>query len=264
MSKPAVSKPAVSGAVPPVMLIAGASGSIGAEIAGLAAEAGWAVALHGRRREALDTTLAALAWRAPRATRSSHRFDFTDEGAIEALVAEVGAHHGRIDAVIDSTTGGPDGIIGPFAHTDPTAYTGFAAQSLVVFQRLAHAALPWLGARGGTLVALTSDAGVFAAPRQAIVGAMRAATIGFVRNLAVEVAGQGVRVHAISPSFVEATAISRRLEAASAKRMDAARARAGLGLPTPADIAPLALFLCGLGAAKITGQIISVNGGINA
>ncbi len=40
--------------------------------------------------------------------------------------------------------------------------------------------------------------------------------------------------------------------------------RAGLGLATADDIAPLALFLCGEGAARITGQVISVNGGLNA
>lgn len=248
----------------PVLLIAGASGSIGAEIAIQAAEAGWALALHGRRREALDTALAAVSARAPDAARSAHLFDFETAGAVEALVAEVAAHHGRVDAVIDCTTGGPGGITGPFADTDPAAYPLFAAQSVVVFQRLAHAALPWLSARGGTLLAFVSDAGVFAAPRQTMIGAMRAATIGFIRNLAVEVARQGVRVNAISPSFVDGTTISRRLEAAAAERMAAARARAGLGLPMPADIAPLALFLCGPGAEKITGQVVSVNGGVNA
>jgi 3-oxoacyl-[acyl-carrier protein] reductase len=47
-------------------------------------------------------------------------------------------------------------------------------------------------------------------------------------------------------------------------RVERAAARAGLGLPTPADIAPLVLFLCGEGARKITGQVISVNGGLHA
>jgi NAD(P)-dependent dehydrogenase (short-subunit alcohol dehydrogenase family) len=67
-------------------------------------------------------------------------------------------------------------------------------------------------------------------------------------------------VHAVSPSFVEGTPAASR----SAERLAKARARAGLGLPTPADIAPLALFLCGSGAARMTGQVISVNGGLNA
>ena len=248
----------------PVLLVAGGSGSIGAEISAQAAEAGWTVALHGRRQEALDAALAGVRERAPDAACSGHPHDFLEPNGIEALVAGVAAQHGRIDAVIDCTTGGPGGIAGPFGGTDPGAYAAFAAQSVVAFQRLAHAALPWLAAQGGTLIAFVSDAGVFAAPRQALIGAMRAATIGFVRNLALEAAREGVRVHAISPSYVDETAISRRLAAASAERIAAARKRAGLGLPTPADIAPLALFLCGPGAAKITGQVVSVNGGINA
>jgi 3-oxoacyl-[acyl-carrier protein] reductase len=254
----------MSDSAAPVLLIAGGSGSIGAEIAAQAAEAGWAVALHGRGREALDSAVAAAEARAPNGVSSAHQFDFEDADAVEALVAEVAARYGRIDAVIDCSTGGPGGIAGYFADTAPAAYAVFAAQSVVVFQRLAHAALPWLSVRGGTLIAFVSDAGVFAAPRQTMIGAMRAATIGFVRNLAVEVARQGVRVHAVSPSYVDGTAIARRLEAASSERMAAARTRAGLGLPTPADIAPLALFLCGPGAVKITGQVVSVNGGVNA
>jgi 3-oxoacyl-[acyl-carrier protein] reductase len=47
-------------------------------------------------------------------------------------------------------------------------------------------------------------------------------------------------------------------------RGETARERAKLGLPSPKDIAPMALFLCGPDAAKITGQIISINGGLNA
>jgi NAD(P)-dependent dehydrogenase (short-subunit alcohol dehydrogenase family) len=243
----------------PVLLIAGGSGSIGAEIAVQAAATGWTVALHGRRRETIDAVLDRLA-----ETPSAHPFDFTQDRAVEDLVAEVAAHHGRIDAVIDCTAGGPTGVTGPFAGTDPAAYAGLAAQSVVTFERLAHAALPWLARQGGTLIAFVSDAGIFAAPHQAMIGAMRAATIGFVRNLALETARDGVRVHAISPGFVDDTAIARRLESASAERLATARRRAGLGLPTPADIAPLALFLCGCGAAKLTGQVISINGGVNA
>ena len=246
-------------AAAPVMLIVGGSGSVGSEIARQAAAAGWAVALHGRRREAIDAALLPLG-----DGHSSHQFDFAADGAIEALLAEVTTRHGRLDAVVDCSTGGPTGVAGPFAQTDPTVFADFAAQSVVVFQRLAHAALPWLSAQGGTLVAFVSDAGIYAAPRQTMVGAMRAATIGFVRNLALEVARDKVRVHAVSPSYVDQTAIATRLEAVSAERMESARKRAGLGLPTPADIAPLVLFLCGPGATKLTGQVLSVNGGVNA
>lgn len=247
----------------PVMLIAGGSGSIGSELAAQALVVGWRVALHGRRAESVELACASLRQRFPDSAISGHCADFGAATAIAALVAEVGAEHGRIDAIVDCSVGGPRGITGLFAETDPEAFAEFAEHSVVALQRLAHAGLPWLRAVGGALVAVVSDAGIYAAPRQALIGAMRAASIGFVRNLARELAADGVRANAIAPSYVEGTAIVARLEAASAKRMERARQQAGLGLPTRADIARLALFLCGPDSARITGQIISINGGLN-
>ena len=107
-----------------------------------------------------------------------------------------------------------------------------------------------------------SDAGRFAAPRQTILGGVFGGIMAFVRNLAVEAARDGVRVHCISPSYVRDTPVFQR-HAASGRGETAAQ-RAGLGLPTPKDIAPLALFLCGPDSSKMTGQIISINGGLNA
>jgi NAD(P)-dependent dehydrogenase (short-subunit alcohol dehydrogenase family) len=246
------------------MLVTGGTGSIGGEIVAQAAAEGWTVAIHGRSPTSVDKAVAAMQARVPEASFSGHPADFSEGAAIDRLVAEIAEQHGRLDAVVDCAVGGPAGITGLFAETDPNAYAGLAEQSIVAFQRLAHASLPWLGKQGGCLIAFISDAGIFAAPRQTMIGSMRAATIGFVRNLALEVSRQGVRVHAISPSYVEETKIARMLEQASVKRMEQARRRAGLGLPTPADIAPLVLFLCGPGAKRITGQVISVNGGLNA
>jgi len=253
----------------PVMVIAGGSGSIGRELAAQAAQAGWRVALHGRRVESLAAAEALVLAHAPGATISLHPRDFGGSDAASAkaimtMIADVAAAHGRIDALVDCSTGGPAGIAGMFSETDPGAYTGFAGQSVVVFQRLAHATLPLLAQGGGALLAVVSDAGIFAAPRQSMIGTMRAATIGFVRNLALEVARDGVRVNAISPSYVEGTDIAQRLETASASRMERARARAGLGLPDAGDVAALALFLCGAQSRRITGQVVSINGGLNA
>lgn len=88
--------------------------------------------------------------------------------------------------------------------------------------------------------------------------------MGFIRNFALEVARQGVRAHCLSPSYVDGSDSMNRTEARAPDRIAKARQRAGLGLPTVEDIAPLALFLCGDGARRITGQIVSINGGLNA
>lgn len=237
----------------PVMLVAGGTGSIGSAVAAAALEAGWRVAVHGRsiRVEA-------------EAARAGFAADLTEPGAVAALVADVGAHWGRIDAVVDCVSTGPAGVTGRFADTQPDAYPTLIDASAAHFQRLAHAALPWLARQGGALVALASDAGRFAAPNQSLIGASRAAIIGFVRNLAVEVARDGVRVHCVAPSYVEGSASLERTEARIPDRVAHARARAGLGLPTSKDVAALILFLCGDGAERLTGQAISINGGLNA
>lgn len=236
-----------------VMLVAGGTGSVGSAVARAAMAEGWSVAVHGRSAE----KLAALAG------ATGITLDIHAEGAAQRLVGETIDRLGRIDAVIDCTATGPSGgrLTGLFKDTTPDLYGAFYDLSAAWFQRLAHAAYPHLARQGGTLIAFISDAGRFAAPNQTVIGAARAATIGFVRNLAVEAARDGIRAHCISPSYVAQSETARKM---GSDRMAKAAARAGLGLPTAEDIAPLALFLCGHGAAKITGQVISVNGGLNA
>jgi len=247
----------------PVMLLAGGTGSIGRVIAAQALVAGWRVALHGSSPQSVAACVSQLGVDETRADVFGFAADIRETGATKQLVDQAAAWRGRLDAVVDCVSTGPAGvrITGLFAETEPQGYGSFLELSAAHFERLAHAALPWLKQHGGTLIAFASDAGRFAAPGQALVGASRAAIIGFVRNLAVEVARDSVRVHCISPSFVVGSESAVRL---GQLRMERAAARAGLGLPTPADIAPLVLFLCGSGARRITGQVISINGGLNA
>lgn len=244
----------------PVMLIAGGTGSVGSAIAREAARQGWALVIHGSRSETADALAAELQDLTPARGIAA---DVHASDAATRLVADAAACFGRIDAVVDCIATGPAGarLSGLFRDTTPDHYGAFYDLSAAWFQRLAHAAYPHLAERGGTLIAFISDAGVFAAPRQTIIGAARAATIGFVRNLAVEAARDQIRVHCLSPSYVAGSAVAQRM---GSERMAKAESRAGLGLPTAQDIAPMAVFLCGAGAAKITGQVISINGGLNA
>jgi len=243
-----------------VVLVTGATGAIGFEIAAQAAAAGAVVAVHGSRPETVASAIGRLKARVREASLIAAPADFRVEGAIEAMVATVVAAGGRLDAVIHCGITGSGGVAGAFAQTNPDNFGSHAALILGNFQRLCFAAMPHLATRGGTIVGFASDAGRFAAPRQALIGAAFGGIMAFVRNLALEAARQGVRVHCLSPSFVAGTPAF----AMHASRAGAARDRAGLGLPEPADIAPMALFLCSPGASKITGQVISINGGLNA
>jgi len=241
-----------------VMLITGGSGSIGAAVAREAAGQGWAVIVQGRSADkvaALVTELQASV------AAAGIVCDMWDASAAASIMAEAKAKFGCIDAVVDCISTGRGKITGYFPDTDPADYTSFYDLSAAWFQRLAHAAYPHLKVRGGTLIAFASDAGIFASRRQTIIGAARAAVMGFVRNLAVEAARDHIRVHCISPSYVKGSDSAAKM---GSDRMATADKRAGLGLPSAEDIAPITVFLCGPGAAKITGQVISVNGGLNA
>ncbi|GGA36694.1 SDR family NAD(P)-dependent oxidoreductase [Sphingomonas psychrolutea] len=243
-----------------VILITGATGAIGFEIAAQAAAAGAIVGVHGASAESVAKTCERLRQQMPDARLVAAPADFRTTGALEVMVNTVASTQGRLDAVIHCGIAAARGITGPFAGTDPAAFGDHAALVLGSFQRLCFAALPHLSKQGGTIIGFASDAGRFGAARQAVIGGAFGGIMSFVRNLALEVARDGVRVHCLSPSFVSNTPAF----AAHAARAEAASARAGLGLPTPADIAPMALFLCSPGAARITGQVISINGGLNA
>lgn len=243
----------------PVMLITGGTGSIGSAVAREAVAQGWNVVIHGSSHASVAHAAEPFGDHAGVIACDVH-----DDNAASYIVDEARGVFCRLDAVVDCLSAGPAGyrLTGRFADIEPAGLTPFYDLSAAWFQRLAHAAYPhFVRGRGGTLIAFISDAGRFAAPNQTTVGAARAATIGFVRNLAVEAARDRIRVHAISPSYVLE---SRTAAMMGSDRMATAAKRAGLGLPTAQDIAPMAVFLCGPGAAKITGQVISINGGLNA
>ena len=249
-----------------VVLVTGATGAIGFEIAAQAAEGGAIVGVHGSREESVASAIEKLRARVPGAKLISAPGNFASLETIEAVVAKVASEGGRLDAVIHCSTanvGGGGKTAGIFAETDPADYVHHAHGLLVVCQQLARVALPHLKAQGGTFISYASDAGRFAAARQSMVGAAFGGIMMFVRNLAMELARDGVRVHCISPTYVVDTPIFEKMSQV-ANRAERAMARAGLGLPSPKDLAPVTLFLCGPEASKITGQVISVNGGLNA
>lgn len=132
---------------------------------------------------------------------------------------------------------------------------------------MSRAALPYLAARGGgAIINIASDAAKVATPGETVIGAAMAAIVMFSRTLAIEAKREGIRVNVLTPSLIEPTATGTRVmeEPFSRKLFEKARALADLGVAAPDDLAALIVFLAGPAAAKLTGQAISVNGGISA
>ncbi len=247
------------------MLIIGGTGSIGSVIAAQALAGGWAVIVHGRTDKSVADTLAHLDKQHPGSDAKGIALDVHTGDAATKIIERAAGFYKRIDALVDCIATGPSngGIAGAFLSTKPENYAAFLETSVVLLEQLAYAALPWLKRTGGCLVSFVSDAGVYSAPNQSIIGAARGAAIGFIRNIAVEFARDSVRAHCVSPGYVLNTRFSNQIAETNPQRLQKVQGKAGLGLPSPEDIAPLVLFLCGEQSRKITGQVISVNGGLN-
>jgi 3-oxoacyl-[acyl-carrier protein] reductase len=113
--------------------------------------------------------------------------------------------------------------------------------------------------RWGRIISITSVVGIAGNPGQANYAAAKAGVIGFTRTVAKEVASRGITVNAIAPGFID-TEMTQRLDE---KRRQEIIGRIPAGcLGTPRDVAETVAFLTSEEASYITGQVLSVDGGL--
>ena len=131
----------------------------------------------------------------------------------------------------------------------------------------AHAVLPYMTEQGGgTVLCIASDAGKLATPGESAIGAAMASIAMFCRTMAIEAKRHGIRVNCLTPSIVQGTDLYDRLmgDDFAGKLFGKAEKMAALGVVTPEDIAEMVVFLASPAAARVTGQTISITGGISA
>lgn len=192
-----------------------------------------------------------------------------DCGAPEAaaeMAAAAESGMGGIDLLV--ATAGGNHLPELLFRTSLEEVAGIITQDLLPNILACRAVLPAMMQReGGSIVTVASDAAKIATPGEAVIGAVMAGLVQFTRGLAIEGKRNGIRANCITPSLVEGTPLTDRLMADgtfSSKLFAKARPLAALGPTAPVDVANLVVFLASPAAAKITGQAISVNGGISA
>jgi NAD(P)-dependent dehydrogenase (short-subunit alcohol dehydrogenase family) len=192
-------------------------------------------------------------------------FDAMNTSSVEDAVGKAHELVGGLDAMVNSISAPytPELLFRTSLHEMPEI---LAAQALPPML-LSRAALPYLTEQGGgSIVNVASDAAKAATPGECVLGAAMAAIVMFTRTLAVEGKRNGIRANVITPSLITGTPTTERAmgEGFSKKLFEKAAQLAALGVASVEDQAETVVFLSGPGAARLTGQAISVNGGISA
>ncbi|MBV8354931.1 MAG: SDR family oxidoreductase [Candidatus Eremiobacteraeota bacterium] len=240
-------------------LVLGASAGIGEAVARALAREGVNLALGARRQERLES----VARRAMELGASSAHavvVDLEDERSIEAMIENVQRLVGAIDiAVLNG--GGP--VAGKFSDVAVDLWDSAYRLILRSMLKVAKAVVPVMRTRRwGRIVALTSSSVKQPIETLVLSNAFRTALVAALRTLASEVAADGVTVNCIATGRIDTERL-RALYDNNAAKLQAAGAEVPIGrIASPEELAPVVAFLCGEPAAYITGQTISVDGGL--
>lgn len=244
-----------------VVLVTGAASGVGRGVVLAAAAAGASVALAVRRPATAAAVVDEVAALHGGGETRVVPCDLMQPGAAAAAVAETLAQLGRLDAIVHSATSNASSQ--PIALEDAdldgwAEHRTIAVDATVELARAAHGALQ---ATRGSLLVMTSPAGIAGNDRLPFYAMAKGAQRGLVKALAREWGPDGIRVNALaplamSPAMQSAFAAEPRLE-------DAVVGSISLGYFGDAerDVAPAALFLCSDDARYVTGQTLVVNGG---
>jgi len=187
------------------------------------------------------------------------RVDITDYEAVQKAVAGAGP----VDILVNNA--GWD-MFKPFLKTEPDFWQKIISINLVGALNMLHCVLPGMVARGGgKVVSIASDAGRVGSSGEAVYSACKGGIISITKTLARELASKGVRLNAVCPGVTETNMLAEFMKGAGNpdKLAEAFRRAIPVGrLGKPEDIAGAVLFLASDDAEFITGQAISVSGGL--
>jgi NAD(P)-dependent dehydrogenase (short-subunit alcohol dehydrogenase family) len=230
-----------------IALVVGAGRGIGRAVARGLAQAGHHV-VGTHHTSTPDPDAGADIW---------YRCDLSEPAAAEALVRDVSRSVGPVDVLVSSAAVISDRLL---LHTRDEEWAETLTVDLVSQQRLMRAAVPGMVAsRWGRVVLISSVAALAGSSGQSAYATAKAAAAGLARQVAVEVAADGVTVNVVAPGAVATEQLARR----SGPHLDAmARVIPAGRLGTAEEIAAVVAFLCTDDASFVNGVIIPVDGGL--
>jgi 3-oxoacyl-[acyl-carrier protein] reductase len=191
-------------------------------------------------------------------TIKAYQSDAADYNQAEELVKAFIGDFGQIDALINNAGITADTLMLRMSEDQWDCVIDVNLKS--VFNLTKHAMRPMLKARAGSIINMSSVVGVFGNAGQANYAASKAGILGFSKSIAKEVGSRGIRCNAIAPGFIETDMT----DALTDEQRKGYTDNIPLGrLGTGQDIADICTFLASDRSKYITGQVISVCGGLN-
>jgi 2-hydroxycyclohexanecarboxyl-CoA dehydrogenase len=241
-----------------VAAVTGGASGIGRAIALALAAEGARVAVLDLNEAGARETVAAIERAGGRA--SAHRVDVTDVAAVDATVDAVAAGGGLHVLVNCAGWDTPK----PFVETTPEFWDRVLAINLKGPLACTRAALRhMIKQESGKIVMIASDAGRVGSSGEAVYSAAKGGLIAFTKTIARETARHHINVNCVCPGPSDTPLFQKEFAAGSPKLADSLKRVIPWGrLGVPEDIAPAVVFLASDDAGYITGQTLSVSGGL--
>jgi 3-oxoacyl-[acyl-carrier protein] reductase len=183
--------------------------------------------------------------------------DVSDTAAVSAAAEKILADCGKVDILVNNAGVTRDGLLMRMSDADWDSVLNTNLKGAFLFTKAFTRS--FVKQRSGRIINVASIIGLIGNAGQANYAASKAGLIGFTQSVAKELGSRGITVNALAPGFIETdmtAALSAELKADLLKRIPLN------SLGQPEDIANAALFLASPGARYVTGQVLTVDGGM--
>lgn len=238
-----------------IAVVTGAGRGIGRAIALKFAQEGADVAVVSRTQE--NSEKVANEIRALGRKAWAHAVDVADANAVNAAAEKILAETGKVDILVNNAGVTRDGLLMRMSDADWDSVLNTNLKGAFLFTKAFTRA--FAKQRAGRIINVSSIIGLIGNAGQANYAASKAGLIGFTQSVAKELGSRNITVNAIAPGFIETdmtAVLSAELKANLLKNIPLA------SLGQPDDIANAALYLASPGARYVTGQVLTVDGGM--
>jgi 2-hydroxycyclohexanecarboxyl-CoA dehydrogenase len=243
------------------VIVTGGGGGIGGATCRRFAQEGARVAVFDLNLQAAEKVADAI--RSDGGTAQAFRCDITDRGSVDASVAAAETRFGPIDVLVNNA--GWDVFL-PFTKTEPAQWSRLIAINLTGALHMHHAVLPGMVARrSGRIVNISSDAARVGSSGEAVYAACKGGLVAFSKTIAREHARHGITVNVVCPGPTDTALFADYKEGAGNpdKLLEAFKRSIPLGrIGQPEDLPGAILFFASDDAGYVTGQVLSVSGGL--